>query len=311
MRLRAYNNGWSMSSVQRHATKRGKRGECIGWTPGAARRNRDFLYSVDVTKLNPEGKLHGVALTLTTRDVPESSAELHRRIDRWMTRQRRRGLVRLHYVIEFTKRGVPHVHAAGWYDNFEVSAGAWGAAAIGDWIEIASASGTHVKAQHGAEIDGVAGWLAYLAKHAARGARHYQRRRALLPAGWQKAGRLWGHSGQWPTDKADVELIPDVAAWWLLRLTRSWLISQARRGRTRGCVHFGPDWKEVSRYRKLLRHGKGDPLSYGRFSMWMPRGTLELLLGAAMVCQVQGTELENDRGCVGRPRHTPETVAER
>lgn len=51
---------------------------------------------------------------------------------------------------------------------------------------VASAYGAGLRGQHARIIDGPVGWFQYLAKHAARGVKHYQRTADSIPEGWQK-----------------------------------------------------------------------------------------------------------------------------
>lgn len=93
----------------------------------------------------------------------------------------RAGMVRLHWVTEWQRRGVPHLHCAIWfpdaYDTITPTRA---------WVEVASAYGAGLRGQHARIIDGPVGWFQYLAKHAARGVKHYQRTADSIPEGWQK-----------------------------------------------------------------------------------------------------------------------------
>jgi hypothetical protein len=80
-----------------------------GWTEDAARGNRAFLFSVD--PLGLAGDL-GYAVTLTLAETPATSADWSASIDRFLKTMRRVGMVRYHWVTEWTKRGRPHLHAS-------------------------------------------------------------------------------------------------------------------------------------------------------------------------------------------------------
>lgn len=174
----------------------GKRGKIKGWSVGAARRNLKFLWSVATDVLGGGG----LAVTLTLGETPESADEWTELRERWLDRLRYMGLVRYHWVTEWTARGRPHLHAAiyGDFDSLGV---------ILAWLDVADSKGFVVSfaGQDAKPIHDATGWLQYVAKHAARGVTHYQRDGA--PDGWEKTGRLWGAGGDWPIEEAvEVEL---------------------------------------------------------------------------------------------------------
>lgn len=153
------------------------RGDVQGWSEGATRRNTEFLMSVRTDQLTGAG----VALTLTLRDCPPTADDWHKLRRAWEKRMVRAGMVRLHWVTEWQRRGVPHLHCAIWfpdaYDTITPTRA---------WVEVASAYGAGLRGQHARIIDGPVGWFQYLAKHAARGVKHYQRTADSIPEGWQK-----------------------------------------------------------------------------------------------------------------------------
>ncbi|MFO5759614.1 hypothetical protein ACLBQR_30010, partial [Klebsiella pneumoniae] len=105
----------------------------------------------------------GVALTLTLRDCPPTADDWHKLRRAWEKRMVRAGMVRLHWVTEWQRRGVPHLHCALWFeDRYDI------ACAVDHWVAVASAYGAGHRGQHGRIIDGPVGWFQYLAKHAAR-----------------------------------------------------------------------------------------------------------------------------------------------
>ena len=82
-------------------------------------------------------------------------------------------------------------------------------------------------------IDGPVGWFQYLAKHAARGVKHYQRTADSIPPEWQrKTGRVWGKVGDWPVqEKVRINLQDQHGdgGWFAYRrLVRSWRLADAR-----------------------------------------------------------------------------------
>jgi hypothetical protein len=90
-----------------------RRGDVQGWSKNATRSNTRFLYSVDETKLTG----HGCAVTLTIRDCPPSAQDWKRLREALFVRLRRMGLVRAHWLTEWQRRGVPHLHGALWFDQ--------------------------------------------------------------------------------------------------------------------------------------------------------------------------------------------------
>lgn len=138
-----------------------------GWSPGAVRRNTEFLMCVREDKLTGVG----LALTLTVRDCPATSKDWHNMRRAWEARMRRAGMIRLHWVTEWQRRGVPHLHCAIWFSGIVYDV----PLCIDAWLAVASSCGAALRGQHGRIIDGVVGWFQYVSKHAARGVRHYQR----------------------------------------------------------------------------------------------------------------------------------------
>lgn len=199
---------------------RAKRGEVEGWSVGATRRNTAFLRSIREDLLTGAG----IAFTLTLKDCPPTARDWHRIRRAWEKRMVRAGMVRLHWVTEWQRRGVPHLHGAIWfpdcYDALTV---------IDAWMAVAAEYGAGRRGQHWRIIDGPVGWFQYLSKHAARGVKHYQRSADNLPEGWQKrTGRVWGKSGDWP-EAPVVEYRIDNGAWFVFRrLVRAWRKADAR-----------------------------------------------------------------------------------
>ena len=120
---------------------RAKRGTVQGWSLGATRRNTQFLMSVEEHRLTGVG----YALTLTLRDCPATPGDWHRLRKSWTDRMRRLGMVRLHWVTEWQRRGVPHLHCAIWFDPMNNGI----AYAIRAWVEVASAYGAGTRGPSG------------------------------------------------------------------------------------------------------------------------------------------------------------------
>jgi hypothetical protein len=215
--------------------KRAPRGVVAGWSEGATRRNIAFLRSVNERRLSGRG----YAFTLTLRHCPDSPDDWHRLRKAFAKRVERYGMLRLHWVTEWQRRGVPHLHGAIWFPDELVGKlndslilnhlfTSWFFAGGLDY-------GANYKGQHGSPIGDAVGWFQYLSKHAARGVKHYQRSPENIPEGWKsKTGRVWGHWGEWPLiDFARIVLQTrqgDGDGGWFAfrRLVRAWRTADAR-----------------------------------------------------------------------------------
>lgn len=204
-----------------------------GWTTGAARRNRRFLMKIDPMSLDGIG----LAVTLTTKEIPTDAKAWAKMTGALLHWCRRRGLTRYHWVTEWQGRGAPHLHAVLFFDTVTVARAAdqvWHqvddpegfealsvrrpGAVLGFlsgglaqdltayWCDkLAEGLGAGPKGQHVVPLeDTVDGWFQYLAKHAWRGAAHYQRSQGALPPGWTSSGRLWGRGGAWELSETDL-----------------------------------------------------------------------------------------------------------
>jgi hypothetical protein len=250
-------NGWVPSDHRR--TPPPPRGAIKGWTEGAARRNRAFLRSVDPEPLHAD---LGYAVTLTLRDVPADAKAWAASINRFLVAMRQLGVIRYHWVTEWTKAGRPHLHGCLFWagrPSFRMSAdgrlstdhevldGLFAQIVTGpdsgrqieaqgiedcepiDWFftdqavawviferwRRAVGSPISPRAQHVQRIRSIAGWAAYLAKHASRGVSHYQRQQSTLPSGWSSSGRLWAKGGSWPVIDERREI--DWRSWYRFR----------------------------------------------------------------------------------------------
>lgn len=227
-------SGIKAAMAGRNTTVRGRRAGCVGWTADAARRNDLFLRSVDPLALDG----HSYALSLTVRDCPPSHEAWEALRRAFVERLRRMGMVRLHWLTEWQPRSrygtgaVPHLHGIVTFHrcwcpidrlyviNAEIP--------IKDaWLAVTKEYGTQRNGQVVKPVTHVKGWFRYLAKHCARGVKHYQRDAANLPASWQKTGRMWGKSGDWPVSSTEAELT-EAAFFALRRFMRSYCLSQAR-----------------------------------------------------------------------------------
>lgn len=201
-----------------------KRGKATGWSEGSARRNRDFLMSVDGDALADvsQGEPYALSLTFGRAEIV-SPAGLKRAREAFFDRLRRMGMVRLHWLVEFQRDGTPHLHMLvymPWDALGERVAGAIRHA----WLEVSAFSGSALTGQHVVPVGHLTGWKQYLAKHGIRGVRHYQRQ---MPEGWEAPGRMWGKLGDWPTWTAALE-VDDATFFRFRRALRSYRIAIAR-----------------------------------------------------------------------------------
>ena len=139
--LSAYKNGLTMGSAGKNLTPP-KRGRVTGWTAGAVRRHTRWLYSVEAPSLDG----FGYAVTLTLKDTPESAVAFHAMRRAWIERLRRRGLVRVHWVIEWQKRGTPHLHTAVYFDHELTPVERW--LLVWDWLQVAASARPQSSAQY-------------------------------------------------------------------------------------------------------------------------------------------------------------------
>lgn len=263
--LKLYRNGVSTYTGGSGDHVRAKRGVVRGWTNETARRQLHWLWTVDEPMLSG----HGYAVTLTIRDCPPTSDDFHRLRDAYLKRLVRMGATRVHWVIEWQRRGVPHMHAAVYFaepltdedqDMLAVH-----------WIIVATKFGTGLKGQQVDQITAIGGWLKYLAKHASRGARHYQRSGA--PEGWEKTGRMWGKTGGWP--EIEPIVLDDLSSpefWRVRRALRAWaraqqsaLVAKPSRDPERHAANL----KTLSKMRRMPARQQRRESSYMGASEWI------------------------------------------
>ena len=204
--------------------KRALRGDCEGWSLSSTRGNTKFLRSVTETALTG----HGTAITLTLRNCPPSHEDWFKVRQRFIKRLTRMGVIRIHWLTEWQRRGVPHLHAAVWFDtpvhpHIIISA----------WLTCSAEYQPNASSQNVVPITDSVGWFKYLAKHAVRGAGHYQRSKENIPEGWEKTGRMWGKTGSWPvSEPIKIELNND-GFHAFRRIVRGWRIAQAKSDHTK------------------------------------------------------------------------------
>jgi hypothetical protein len=179
------------------------------------------------------------------------------------------GLYRLHWLTEWQKRGVPHLHFAAWFNMPESDYDQQVLPVLikADWLYLTCRLRSSDKGQHVEPFFNELGWLQYLAKHCSRGAAHYQRDNENIPDGWKKTGRMWGHSKKWPTTKPkDIEF-DNIHVWYdVRRIVRSWRISNARSEPMNQGSKRGP---RISSARHMLRCPDMKSSKYRGVSEWI------------------------------------------
>lgn len=278
--LSVYQSGMTMhvpSGPSNH--ERAKRGKVVGWSSAAVRRHTTWLRSISVDALDGTG----YALTLTVRDLPETSAAFHAARKAWLERMRRRESVRTHWIVEWQRRRVPHLHIAIYFA--EPLSPVQQALILQDWQEVAAAWGASSSGQDLKPISGALGWLEYLSKHSARGVEHYQR--YGKPANWETTGRLWGHAGHWP-EQDPMRFALDHGTWFRFRrLARSWRIANARQAKL-----IDVRRRRIVSARGALRCNDRNLSSVRGVSEWLPESVALSLLG---LLTEQGSDIrQND-----------------
>lgn len=265
-------NGGTVSVGYRPGShERAKRGEVVGWTERASRGNRSFLWSVYTEQLTGEG----YAITLTLRDCPESAEKWHALRTAFLKRMRRSGLIRGHWVTEWQRRGVPHLHGALYFpEGSNLRSPRYpailGGFIIQSWIEVAASYGTGWDGQHVRQIESAPGWFQYVAKHASRSVKNYQRSSENIPQEWKKTGRMWGYVGEWPRVE-EVTLEFDHPVFYRLRrFMLRWAIADAR---------ARSDWYRV-RYLRNYLQSSPEVSKHRGIGDWLP-DYLQLALHAA------------------------------
>jgi hypothetical protein len=276
--LKVYRHGMT-AGVRPQTQVRGIRGECQGWSLESSRSNTRFLYSVRETDLIG----FGVACSLTVRDCPPTHEDWASTRRAWLKRLERMGAIRVHWLTEWQARGVPHMHAIVYFPDpgVDLDRQRLTLMTLSHWLAVSAPWGSSQHAQHVTPVTDVVGWLKYLSKHAARGAWHYQRMAQGIPQGWTKTGRMWGHTGDWPTDEP-LALDLDWSGWFKFRrLCRSYRIAQAR-----ALAHRSPGALRAARH--ALRCPVQKVAPFRGVSGWVPQAvTLRMVEHlAALGCEV-------------------------
>jgi hypothetical protein len=267
--IKVWHNGASGGQVGPGGNP-GERGEVKGWSLGSSRSNTRFLYSVRFEDLDGQGW----SVSLSLKDCPTAEHWNKARIA-WLRRLDRLGVLRVHWITEWQARGVPHLHAALWFDGYaegmewvNLDVAIWGG-----WCDVVRGLGMEAAdcSQHTASISDVLGWLKYLSKHAARGAGHYQRLGSAIPVGWDKTGRMWGHRGSWPVDEP-LGVSLDDRGWYVYRrLMRGYRVALARALGNPGMIRAA---------RRLLRWPYRESSGFRGVSGWIPESVSLRMLSA-------------------------------
>jgi hypothetical protein len=242
---------------------RAKRGLTQGWTATATRSNRRFLWSVVCDDLGNGG----LSFTLTVRNCPATAAVWAGLRRAFMMRLARMGAVRTHWLTEWQRRGVPHLHGCVWFPaDCPVSVDTLRGLVVAHWVDVAGGFGALPISQDSKSISGALGWLQYLAKHADRGLRYYQRAAESIPDGWRgSTGRMWGHTGVWPLREPQKIVIDDAGGYAFRRICQRWRLAQSR---------VEPDLSKrsarIRSARRCLQSNKRGSASVRGSAEWLP-----------------------------------------
>lgn len=279
-----YEQGMSLGKPGNNKGKAGKRSTVGGWSVATTRRHVKFLRSIKPSDLTG----YGYAFTLTVSkapDTPKEWADLRRA---FIKRLERLGAIRIHWLTEWQRRGVPHLHGSVYlpddgvmvsFDGLKMLVGhpSAGGAIDGHWLQLTSDKyGARRIGQHVMPIFDSLGWAKYIAKHSARGVSHYQRSAENIPPAWQsKTGRMWGYTGDWTIHAPMVFEFPSMRTYWRFRrVVRSWRIADARKQK---------DARRISSARQMLKHHNKDFSYMMGVSEWIPPDlSLDMLHHAAI-----------------------------
>lgn len=265
--LTVYRNGSKAGiAPAKNDHERVKRGSCKGWSEKASRSNLEFLRSVKLEGLTGLGH----CFTFTVKHAPASAKDWASMRDSFIKRLRRAGMVRLHWVTEWQRRGVPHLHGVAFWNTPQDDEQYMKQDAIlrRAWLSVSDQFESLGHRQHIKPINDALGWLQYLAKHAARGAQHYQRSEISVPKAWKTGtGRMWGHSGVWDC-MDEIKLDLTFSGYYMLRrMARSWRLADARSS-------VAPNKnKRIRSARRMLLCGDRVASDVRGWSEWIPMET--------------------------------------
>ena len=267
-----------------------ERTETRGWTRNVARRNEQRLQQIDFEHV--DGVPGFVTLTMPAQQMADVSAAMfHGWLKKWLQYMKRHGMRHYYWILEFQGSGNPHLHVLVWLDHEPEPLETY--KALRSWVRMLNKSGVGARQQGqvwesidvGGEVtvDGETvpahpeRVLMYLAKHAARGVAHYQRRIENMPDDWRhRSGRVWGHDRSLPLCDAERIEVDYATFWRYRRLVRSWRLAEARRvGDARRRA------EAVVAARRMLRWGDPSEAPYRGVSAWVPADVSRRLLAAA------------------------------
>lgn len=285
--LSLYQHGSTMGTPPSKTNKTpSKRGKTNGWNAATSRRNTNFLRSVDdlaIVATSDGEPLTGLACTFTLKTCPPSPDDWESIRRAFLDRLRRIGLYRSHWLTEWQKRGVPHLHACFFFPE------ATGLAYVRlcesiqyHWLALTSDYGAKPVAQHITPVYDAVGWFQYQCKHASRGMHHYQRSPENIPKNWEKTPRMWGYTGQWELIEPERVLLHDKTYFTLRRLLRNWRIADARKTHNQ---------KRISKARKMLKHNDKELSKLRGISEWINIEQSKTLLNLALKMH----DLENNK----------------
>ncbi len=273
-----YNHGVTMGTPPTNPNRNPvKRGEVKGWTKAATRRNTNFLRSVDDMAImaTEDGEpLTALALTHTLKDCPPSHKHWQDILEAFFQRLRRMGLYRHHWITEWQRRGVPHLHACVFFP--EVTGTDYiklNNAILNAWLELTAQYGAKPLSQNITPVYDAVGWFQYQSKHAARGIYHYQRSSENIPEEWKKTGRMWGKSKLWPVTDPEKVLVNDSVYFRYRRICRSWRKADARTPINRFRIRSA---------RRMLKHNDKDKSKLRGVSEWITKDISSLALKTVM-----------------------------
>lgn len=259
--IKLYHHGLTAGiAPMRNNHDRAKRGVVNGWSASAARNNTRWLRSINPHFLS--GRSY--AFTLTIRDCPEGASDWKVLRETFIKRLRRLGMLRLHWVTEWQRRGVPHLHGIAFFPDDGMHPDHYRNLIVWHWLTVAAPYTCNNLGQHVSDVSDLSGWFQYLSKHAARGAAHYQRSSENIPSGWAKTGRVWGHCGDWPIDEPyQLEVTYDFY-FRFRRIVRSWRVCDARADETPFRA------SRIASARRMLKSGDRNSSEVRGVSEWIP-----------------------------------------
>jgi len=225
--MRLYQHGVTCGIPGNNGGMAGKRGTVQGWTHAATKNCMAFLRSVTVDQLTGDG----FAITLTLRHCPLTPQDWHSLRRAFLKRMERSGLLRSHWVTEWQRRGVPHLHGILYLPE-STKPHDWMLMhqhIVKSWLDLAAPFGAERHCQHVNAVTDSLGWFQYLSKHSSRGVLHYQRCKENVPELWkQHTGRVWGYTGGWPI-REPISIQMDRRAFFAYRrVIKGWRLADSR-----------------------------------------------------------------------------------